>query len=175
MSDTPEATLASLARNPVPSGATVGFFKAQDGTLLRFARWDATRGPRRGTACVFTGRGEPIEKYFETIADLRRRGFAVAIHDWRGQGGSGRPLPDRNKGHVESFQAYESDVYRFMKDVVLPDCPAPYIGLGHSLGGNIMLRLATTQGLWFDRLVLSAPLIDISKQRRPVPRRSARI
>ncbi len=77
-------TLVSLAKNPVPSGAATGDFPGYDGAPLRYARWEATRGPIRGTVCVFCGRGEYIEKYFEVIADLRRRGFAVAIHDWRG-------------------------------------------------------------------------------------------
>jgi len=169
-----EASLASLARNPVPSGATVGFLPGKGGILLRFARWDATRGPRRGTACVFTGRGETIEKYFETIADLRRRGYAVAICDWRGQGGSERLLENPRKGHVESFADYEADVHRLMKEIVLPDCPAPYIALGNSMGGNVLLRLSIVQGLWFDRMVLCAPLLDIAPERLPIPPRLAK-
>lgn len=166
---TTEASLASLARNPVPSGATVGFLPGKDGVLLRFARWDATRGPRRGTACVFPGRGEAIEKYFETIADLRRRGYAVAIFDWRGQGGSERLLDNPRKGHVETFADYEADVHALMKEIVLPDCPAPYIALGNSMGGNVLLRLSVVQDLWFDRMVLCAPLLDIAPDRLPVP------
>jgi hypothetical protein len=70
---------------------------------LRFARWEATRPPRRGTVCVFHGRGEFIEKYFEVVADLRRRGFAVATMDWRGQGGSAHMLRNPNKGYVRSW------------------------------------------------------------------------
>ena len=172
---TPETSLASLARNPVPSGAVVGMLKGKGDVLLRFARWDATRGPRRGTACVFPGRGEAIEKYFETIADLRRRGFAVAILDWRGQGGSERLLDDAGKGHVASFADYEADVFRFMKEIVLPDCPPPFVAIGHSMGGNVLLRLSVVQGLWFDRMVLSAPLLDIAADRLPVPARLARL
>jgi len=172
---TAPAALASLARNPVPSGAVVGIFDSRDGIPLRFARWDATRGPRQGTVCVFPGRGEPIEKYFEAIADLRRRGFAVAIHDWRGQGASGRLLDDPQRGHVVSFADYEADVHRFMKDIVLPDCPAPFVALGHSMGGNVLIRMATVQGLWFDRIVLSAPMLDIAPDRLPVPPRLARL
>lgn len=171
---TSEPTLASLARNPVPSGATVGFFAGKDGIRLRFARWDATRGPRRGTICVFSGRGEAIEKYFEVIADLRRRGFAVAIHDWRGQGGSARLLPNPSKGHVASFADYDADLFRFMKEIVLPDCPPPFIALGHSMGGNIILRQSIVPGLWFDRMVLSAPLLDIARERIHIPSGLAR-
>jgi len=153
--------LVTLAKNPVPSGATVGAFRGYDGAQLRYARWDATRMPRRGTVCLFGGRAEFIEKYFEVVADLRRRGFAVATMDWRGQGGSQRMLANPRKGHVRGFWEYDRDLIRFMKDIVLPDCPPPFIGLAHSMGGNILLRNATMPGLWFERIVLVAPMISI--------------
>ena len=114
---------------------------------LRFARWDATRGPRRGTVCLFGGRGEFIEKYFEVVADLRRRGFAVATMDWRGQGGSGRALSNPRKGHVRDFAQYDNDLFRFMKEIVLPDCPPPFTALAHSMGANILIRNAGKPGL----------------------------
>ena len=151
--------LVSLARNPVPSGAHVGKLKGHDRVALRYARWAATRGPRRGTVCLFGGRGEFIEKYFEVIADLRRRGFAVVTMDWRGQGGSERLLANPRKGHVRDFSDYDNDLLRFMKDIVLPDCPPPFVALAHSMGGAILLRNAATPGSWFDRMVISAPMI----------------
>ena len=50
--------------------------------------------------------------------------------DWRGQGGSQRMLSNPRKGHVRGFWEYDRDLIRFMKDIVLPDCPPPFIGLG---------------------------------------------
>lgn len=166
--------LVSLARNPVPSGAVVGAFAGYDGAPLRYARWEPTRSPRRGTVCLFQGRAEFIEKYFETIADLRRRGFAVATLDWRGQGRSHRPLPDRRKSHIEDFAEYDKDLVRFMKDVVLPDCPPPYFALAHSMGGNILLRAATERGSLFSHMVLSAPMVSIADEKIGVPQGLAR-
>jgi lysophospholipase len=166
--------LVSVATNPIPTGGHVGHFGGYDAAPLRFARWDATRGPRRGTVCLFHGRGEYIEKYFEVIAELRRRGFAVATHDWRGQGRSHRVLPDRMRGHIQSFADYDRDLARFMKEVVLPDCPPPYIALGHSMGGHILLRHAVRQGSWFERLILCAPMIEIAPQRLRAPLWAAR-
>lgn len=166
--------LVSLARNPVPSGAIAGHFAGYDGAPLRFARWEATRSPRRGTIVLFEGRGEFIEKYFEVIADLRRRGFAVAIHDWRGQGGSHRLLANRNKGYIRDFTQFDRDITRFMKDVVLPDCPPPYIALAHSMGGNILLRNAVMPGSWFERMILSAPMLALSRDKVPIPQGLAR-
>jgi lysophospholipase len=154
--------LVSLAKNPVPSGAVVGMMPGFDGTQLRVARWEATRGPRRGTVCLFQGRSEFIEKYFEVIADLRRRGFTVAAMDWRGQGGSERKLPNPRKGHVGDFSEYDGDLLRFMKDFVLPDCPPPYTALAHSMGGTILLRNAVQPGSWFERMVMTAPLIGFA-------------
>lgn len=166
--------LVSLPRNPVPSGATTGFFAGYDDAPQRYAFWGATRAPRRGTVCIFQGRSEFIEKYFETIADLRRRGFAVAIMDWRGQGGSARSVDDPRKGHIDDFSEYDRDIRQFMREVVLPDCPPPYVALGHSMGSHIVLRNIARPGSWFERAVLVAPMIalhtDVVRFPRPLLR-----
>jgi lysophospholipase len=157
-------TLVSIPANPVPENAIDGTIKTPDGAELRFARWAPPAG-RKGTVCVFPGRSEPIEKYFETVRDLRDRGFAVAIIDWRGQGHSSRRLRDPRKGYVRDFSDYEVDVEAFIREVVLPDCPPPYFALAHSMGGAVMLRLAHAGKRWFDRMVLSAPMIDLPGHR----------
>jgi len=161
--------LVSLAKNPVPSGAVSGDFPGYDDATLRYARWSATRGPARGTFCVFSGRGEYIEKYFEVVADLRRRGFAVAIHDWRGQGGSHRMLTDPRKGHIKDFTQFDRDLTAFMQHVVLPECPPPYYALAHSMGGNILARHSVTSGSWFERIVLCAPMLEITADKQRFP------
>ncbi len=114
---------------------------------------------------MFAGRGEQIEKYFETVCDLRDRGFAVAMIDWRGQGLSTRLSSDPRKGYVRRFSDYEIDVQSFMEQVVLPDCPPPYFALAHSMGGAVLLRVAHAGKRWFDRIVLSAPMIDLPGRR----------
>ncbi|BAM92378.1 putative lysophospholipase L2 [Bradyrhizobium oligotrophicum S58] len=163
-------TLVSIPANPVPEDVTAGTIKTPDGAELRFARWAPPAG-RKGTVCVFTGRSESIEKYFETVRDLRDRGFAVAIIDWRGQGHSSRRLRDTRKGYVRSFSDYEIDVETFVTQVVLPDCPPPYFALAHSMGGTVLLRLAHSGKRWFDRVVLSAPMIDLPGSRTSLPAR----
>lgn len=153
--------LVGIARNPVPNGAVPGSFATRDGLTIRYALWPRTADRRLGTVCLFSGRGEFIEKYFETITDLRRRGFAVAMMDWRGQGGSDRLLKNPRKCHVEDFADFDKDLGQFMSEIVLPDCPAPFYGMAHSMGGHILLRSALTKVCWFDRIILSAPMIDI--------------
>src|SRR4030088_421210 len=95
-------TLVSIPANPVPENVVSGTIKTPDGAELRFARW-APPANRKGTVCVFTGRGEQIEKYFETVRDLRDRGFAVAMIDWRGQRDAGRRLRMPRKGYDLDF------------------------------------------------------------------------
>jgi lysophospholipase len=161
-------TLVSIPANPVPEDAITGTLKTPDGAELRFARWAPPAG-RKGTVCVFTGRGEFIEKYFETVRDLRDRGFAVAMIDWRGQGHSSRRLKDPRKGYVRDFSDYETDVETFVREVVLPDCPPPHFALAHSMGGAVMLRVAHSGKRWFDRMVLSAPMIDLPGRATSLP------
>ena len=106
--------LVSIPANPVPEGAVTGTLKTKDGVSLRFTRWHPPPG-RKGTVVIFQGRAEFIEKYFETVRELRSRGFAVAIIDWRGQGMSERALSDPRKGHVGDFSEYELDMDVFIK------------------------------------------------------------
>ena len=152
--------IVSIPANPVPDNFVTGTLKTPDGVSLRFARWLPPAG-RRGTVVLLQGRAEWIEKYFETVRDLRARGFAVATFDWRGQGLSDRLLSDRQKGYVRDFADYDTDLETFVREVVLPDCPPPLFALGHSTGATVLIRTAHRGRRWFDRMVLGAPLIDL--------------
>ncbi len=154
--------LVSVPANPVPDGAVLSMLKTPDGVTLRTARWAPPPG-RKGTVCIFHGRTEFIEKYFEMVRDLRARGFAVATLDWRGQGLSDRALSDPRKGHIENFSQYDTDLAAFIKEIVLPDCPPPFFALAHSTGTAVLLRAAARGERWFDRMVFSAPLIRLAQ------------
>src|SRR3954463_12060046 len=163
--------LISIPANPVPDGVVTGTLKTRDGVALRFARWAPPPG-RKGTVCLFQGRSEFIEKYFETVRDLRARGFAVATFDWRGQGMSERALRNPRKGYVRNFNEYQIDLDSFVNDIVLPDCPPPFFALAQSMGATILLRAAHAGGSrWFDRMVLLAPMIGLPGMGRSRPTR----
>jgi lysophospholipase len=164
--------LVSISANPVPEDVVTGALKTRDGVELRFARWAPPPG-RKGTVCLFQGRAEFIEKYFETVRDLRERGFAVATLDWRGQGLSQRALRNRRKGYVRRFSDYQLDLEAFVNEVVLPDCPPPVFALGHSMGATILIQAAYAGHRWFDRMVLLAPMVALPGMRRsPLTRAS---
>jgi lysophospholipase len=152
--------LVSIPANPVPEGAVTGILRAPDGVALRYARWPSTAG-RKGTVVLLHGRAEFIEKYFEVVSELRARGLAVATLDWRGQGLSDRALADVHKGHVRDFGKYGTDLTAFMQEIVLPDCPPPFFALAHSMGASVLLRSVYEGRRWFDRIVLSTPLIGL--------------
>src|SRR3979490_2363628 len=120
--------LISIPANPVPEDAVTRTVTTPDGVELRFARWAPPPG-RKGTVCLFQGRSEFIEKYFETVRDLRARGFAAATFDWRGQGVSDRALRNPRKGSVGKLNEYQIDLDSFVNDIVLPDCPPPFFAL----------------------------------------------
>lgn len=146
--------------NPVPENASGGYFTATDGKKIRYACFNAGARPLKGTVIVLPGRNECIEKYFETVGDLSDRGFATAVLDWRGQGGSDRLIPDAHRGHVKSFFQYTRDLDQFFEDVVLPDCRGPYYVLAHSTGSLIALLGSPSMGNRVQRMVLVAPLFD---------------
>lgn len=153
--------LVSTPKNPIPLGASSGYLDIRKGVRIRYASWQSALRERSGTVCIFPGRNEFIEKYFEVVGELRRRGFAVAVLDWRGQGGSSRLTRSLMKGHVRDFSDYEEDVAHFMKSVVLPDCPAPYYALAHSMAATVMFKAATKRGCWFSRMVMTAPMVKL--------------
>src|SRR5215472_11783680 len=155
--------LISIPANPMPDDAATAMLQTRDDVLLRYARWAPPPG-RKGTVCIFQGRAEFIEKYYEVVRDLRARGFAVATLDWRGQGLSQRALRDRCRGHVTSFADYGIDLETFMKEVVLPDCPPPLFALAHSMGAAVLIQAAAKGHRWFDRMVLTAPMIRLGQR-----------
>ncbi len=165
----PEAlqpSLVGVPGNEIVPGAKAGTVLTKDNFALRYAIWGEELRSPKGTVCIFQGRGEFIEKHFETAADLLSQGYAVAALDWRGQGGSMRLLSNPRKGHVKNFKQYELDLAAFMTQAVLPDCPPPYFALGHSMGSCVLIQAALTR-TWFEKIVLSAPMLDIASEHMP--------
>jgi lysophospholipase len=62
---------------------------------------------------------------------------------------------------VRNFSEYATDLEAIMEQVVLPDCPPPFFALGHSMGAAIGIRACHDGSRWFERMVLSAPMIAL--------------
>ncbi|MGU3668797.1 alpha/beta fold hydrolase [Methylobacterium sp. A49B] len=163
----PLLTLRGTPDNPVPPGGTLIAVGTSDDCTLRAAHWQTTARTCRGTVCLLQGRAEFIEKYYETIHELRARGFAVVAFDWRGQGESDRRVDDPHKGHVARFDDYRLDLKAVAETVLVPLMPEPHIGLAHSMGGCVALLGALDDWLPFRRLVALAPMLSIRMIRWP--------
>jgi lysophospholipase len=143
------------------------WFDGADGARLRAALLPASGAPR-GSVVLSPGRTEPIEKNFETAQRLADGGFAVLVHDWRGQGLSQRALSDRLLGHAEGYEPFLCD-YEALLDTFGGDLPWPWIALGHSMGGALtLLALAKGEGR-FAGAVLSAPMMGVLTGQVPRP------
>lgn len=125
-----------------PPGGAAEWLRAEDGVRLRLALWP---GGARGLVLVAPGRTEFIEKHYETIERLQARGFAVAALDWRGQGLSDRPLPDRRRGHVGDFAEFQRDVDAARARLARRFADRPWLLFSHSMGGCISARALMRQ------------------------------
>lgn len=147
--------------NDMPQNFKAGYFNGFDGRKLRYALFKTSGMPVKGTIILLHGRNESIEKYFETITTFTNYGFWVATFDWRGQGGSERLLDGAPVGHIERLEDYEKDLKIFLNQIALPDGRAPFFGVAHSTGGLVLLSAAPDLGNSLDRIVVTAPFLDI--------------
>ena len=89
----------------------VGFIKGSNAKKIRVSLWLQDQGNSKGTVLLQPGRTEPIEKYIESVHDFYTRGFSVAMFDWQAQGLSDRLLANPKKGHIDTFETYDSNYY----------------------------------------------------------------
>ena len=146
-----------------PGGGGDHYYTGRDRQRLRYGLWlpEQVTG---GTVFILPGRSEFIEKYFETIADLRDRGFVALILDWRGQGLSGRLIIDTPKSKGDEFDLMIGDLTDLISLAKRKKLPKPWTVLGHSMGCHLFLRLIhdkPRQQKNFDRAVLIAPMMGL--------------
>ena len=158
------ARLVRHAADLVPAeflaSATLDYVTAKDGTRLRCAWWPALNDGPRGTVMVMSGYSEFIEKYYEVAFDLQQLGFAVLCFDWRGQGLSTRAHPER-RGWVQNYATMVNDALDISLWLKRRGAPAPLLGLGHSMGGNVCIRLLQNHRSLFKAAAVTAPMLGL--------------
>ncbi|MCB5198531.1 alpha/beta hydrolase [Loktanella sp. TSTF-M6] len=141
-----------------PDAGAAHWLKTTDNKQIRVGHWVSDAD--RGTVLLFPGRTEYIEKYGRAARDLRDRGYATLVVDWRGQGLADRLTPHRATGHVDLFSDYQKDVAAMLTHARDLGLPKPFYLIAHSMGGAIGLR-ALIEGLPVRAAMFSAPMWGI--------------
>jgi lysophospholipase len=140
-----------------------------EGMRVRVGHREPGAAPARGTVVVLPGRAEFIEKYAETLDEVAAMGFAAAILDWRGQGGSDRFLHDRRRGHVVQVEDYLADLAAVLAWLDRRGAAQPLLMLAHSMGGHVGLRFLHDRPGAFVGAMMTAPMFGIRLQPTPEP------
>jgi lysophospholipase len=153
-----KAALTEARFQPPPSWSW-GQFARPDGATLRFGHAPAT-GAQLGAIVFLPGFRNFAEANFEAFRQFQAAGLEVYVLDLRGQGGSSRPLKDREKPAGVSFRFYADDVADFIAAEVRPKTAGPVTLIGTSLGGQIALLTAADNPGAADRYFLAVPAIQ---------------
>jgi lysophospholipase len=152
-------------RRAIPASATESGWTTADGWALRRIDWAMPDAPR-GSLLFLPGRGDHYEKYLETLDELAREGWRVTAIDWRGQGGSGRLLDNRNIGHIDDFATWIADLKAFWA-VWKAEAPGPHVILAHSMGGHLLMRALAEKAVDPVAVAMSAPMLGIQTMGLP--------
>lgn len=102
---------------------------------------------------------EGIEKYAEMIYYFRQLGYIVYALEQCGHGRSYRLTDDPSLVDVDDWKRYVRDLL-FITKLILQECHVSKISVfAHSMGGAVTLAAAAGKPQWYDRLILSSPML----------------
>lgn len=119
----------------------------------------------KGTLLVLHGYFDHVGLFGHAIRRGLERGYAVVAIDLPGHG-----LSSGAAGDIEDFAHYQ-EVLRDLLACLKPQLPKPWVAVGQSTGGGILLdhvlsSLAAGKRPQFERIQLWAPLVRIAQWRK---------
>ncbi len=159
-----KAKYLELVNYKAPEGINSYFVKMDDGVKLRVCHWLNKAKNIKGTILLQQGHNEFIEKYYETIQEFLDRKYCVIAFDWRGQGMSDHQLDNIHKSYIKDYKRHDKDLKYILEEVIEPFFPKPLIGIGHSMGGCIMLSAFHDHPEKFSKGILSAPMLGFKNE-----------
>ncbi len=166
MKDLEKAPYLELDNYRAPTGIKSNYLKMKDGKRIRLITWNLFgENEGSGTVLIQQGHNEFIEKYYETIQEFIDRKYNVVAFDWRGQGMSERMINDNRKQYIEDFNIHINDLEFILDNAILNKFNKPLIGIGHSMGGCIMLSALKFHANKFDKIILSAPMLGFRSEK----------
>ena len=148
-----------------PVGINSYFVKMNDGIKLRVCHWIKSDKETKGTILLQQGHNEFIEKYYETIKEFLDKNYSVIAFDWRGQGLSERTTSFTERAFIKSFKRHDQDLKYILEKVVNKYFQKPIIGIGHSMGGCLMLSAFYNHPKIFEKGILSAPMLGFKNEK----------
>ena len=148
-----------------PNGINSYFVPMDDGIRLRVCHWENDSKNKRGTILLQQGHNEFIEKYYETIQEFLDRKYSVIAFDWRGQGMSEHEHEDIHKAFIKNYKRHDDDLKYILEEIIENNFPKPLIGIGHSMGGCLMLSAFHNHPNKFSKGILSAPMLGFKNEK----------
>lgn len=147
-----------------PKGINSYFVPMDDGIRLRVCHWMNDSKNIKGTVLLQQGHNEFIEKYYETIQELLDRSYSIISFDWRGQGMSDHQINDIHKAYIKNYERHDQDLKYILEEIIETNFPKPLIGIGHSMGGCLMLSAFYNHPKKFSKGILSAPMLGFKNE-----------
>ncbi len=159
----------NLASLTSPIQSAVETITTPDGAKLRAAHWKAASPSTQPvTVVLLQGRSSYIEKFEETVKDLRKQGYDVWTFDWRGSGGSSRLISNSQKVYIDSYDTYLQDLDYMIQKVVKPQSSKPLVLFSISMGGHLALRYAQEKPDQIAGVFAVVPMINVITDPYPV-------
>lgn len=140
-----------------------GFFDGTENIKIYYKIFKQN-SKEKGAIVISSGRTEAAVKYKELIFDLYNNGYSIYINDHRGQGLSGRMVPEHDMGYIDNFQYYIDDLKAFYDNYVVKGQHKHIYLLAHSMGGAIGVTYLEQFPKDFEKAAFSSPMLGL-----PVP------
>jgi len=129
------------------------FLHAIDGTRIFFRQWRQSQA--QGAVVLVHGLGEHSGRYDELVGVFLQAGLSVRIYDQRGHGRS-----EGARGSVRHGDDYLNDLKLVLDDFAAQEGVTPWL-FGHSMGGLVAARFATSGLSQVQGLILSSPALAL--------------
>ena len=166
-----QAEIIELEEYKSPEDGKFFYISSFDNTEIRVGIWENIQfqGETQGTILLQQGHNEFIEQYFEVIEKFLSKKFNVICFDWRGQGLSQKMIDDPHKQYIEDFSFHNQDLNYILDNLIYNNFNGPFIGIGHSMGGCIILNALKENNQLFEKVILSAPMLGFKNEKLLLP------
>ena len=143
-----------------------GTVKTKDGTGLNY--YCALPDEPRSAVVIVHGFCEFWGKYHEYAWYLYQAGFSVYFMEQRGFGLSEGKLKEWDIVYIDDYDTYVEDLKTFLDEKVLPETKGlKKFLLAHSMGGAVSALFLEKYPEYFDRAVLSTPMLKMNSDFSP--------